>query len=57
MRIMDLRTRAVSTIVLVVPLAVLYGNPALGQSPSATIMTIDVANYVEYQADIYDSSK
>ncbi len=57
MRIMDLRTLAGSTIGLVVPLAVLCCNPALGQSPPAAIMTIDVANYVEYQADIYDASK
>jgi hypothetical protein len=36
---------------------VLYCNLALGQAPPPTILTIDVANYVEYQADIYDPSK
>jgi hypothetical protein len=31
-------------------------NLVLGQAPS-TILTVDLANYVEYQADTYDSSK
>src|SRR5215467_12670161 len=42
--------------VAAVLLAAGNGYPALGQAPP-TILTIDVANLVEYQADIYDPSK
>ena len=32
-------------------------NVAMGQAAPQTILTVDLANYVEYQADIYDASK
>src|SRR5215813_1986159 len=45
-----------ATAVAAVLLAAGNGYLALGQAPP-TILTIDVANLVEYQADIYDPSK
>lgn len=41
------------TATTVLSIAVAY-NLARGQAPPPTILTIDVANYVEYQGDIYD---
>jgi hypothetical protein len=35
----------------------LRGNPAFGQAPPPTILTIDVENVVEYQGDIYDPTQ
>jgi len=32
-------------------------NVAMGQAPPPSILTVDLANYVEYQADTYDPSK
>jgi hypothetical protein len=37
--------------------AALSCNPATGQTPPPAILTIDLAGYVEYQADVYDPSK
>ena len=49
--------RRVRMIATAVVLAVVYCDLALGQAPPPTILVIDLENYVEYQADIYDASK
>jgi hypothetical protein len=47
----------VQTIVMTALMARMYCNLALGQQPPPSILTIDVANVVEYQGDISDPTK
>src|SRR5215831_3485099 len=49
-------TRLATAMAAAVLFAAGNGGLALGQAP-VTILTVDVANLVEYQADIYDPSK
>jgi hypothetical protein len=49
--------RKAETIAMTILSAAVYCNPAFGQAPPPTILVIDLENYVEYQADMYDPLK
>jgi uncharacterized protein (TIGR03437 family) len=49
--------RKAKVIVVTVLLAGLYCTRVLGQSPTWSILEVDIENLVEYQGDIFDSSK
>src|SRR5690349_8237666 len=49
--------RTAETVALTALLIVLHGNLAQGQTTPTTTLTVDIANVVEYQADISDPTK
>jgi hypothetical protein len=49
--------RRANIITTVIPLAIAVCHPGSAQQPVVTTLTVDLANQVEYQGDVYDPTK